>query len=486
MDRRNRPNAQRNNSSARARAEAIRARAEAVRRAAEEKRIKQEKKETRKESFRIFRGRFLVFLAVFAILALIVGLIFVISLNSKPDAPKDSGKISYYYGGTEKRKTDAGGLVVSGGVYFCFNDLADFLKMAESGSAEGLKFIIRSDDVSTSEGSGEEEYILFVTGDITTIINGQEAKLGLPSKMIGDEVWVDTDLISDYMNGLSVTYDKNSSSVRISRLADEELSDGKKIVYQPVSFRLKSTDPIPNSSGTSDTGNVTGEEEYPEMPEITFANDLSEYEKYMNPTGEMRDSFLTLVNTTHLLTEYDIPWDLMDITFVDTYGTKQLREYACRSLEALFMEMKTAGFWGMMVHSAYRDYYYQDNLFKTYVQNELDINPNLSKEEAEAIVLTYSTRPGTSEHQTGLAVDMDTTGTFTTDFQYSAEYSWLSENAWKFGFILRFPENKTDITTIQFEPWHYRYVGRYHAYRIHESGVCLEEYIEKLGRRTAE
>ena len=148
--------------------------------------------------------------------------------------------------------------------------------------------------------------------------------------------------------------------------------------------------------------------------------------------------------------------------------------------------MKTAGFWGMMVHSAYRDYYYQDNLFKTYVQNELDINPNLSKEEAEAIVLTYSTRPGTSEHQTGLAVDMDTTGTFTTDFQYSAEYSWLSENAWKFGFILRFPENKTDITTIQFEPWHYRYVGRYHAYRIHESGVCLEEYIEKLGRRTAE
>ena len=76
---------------------------------------------------------------------------------------------------------------------------------------------------------------------------------------------------------------------------------------------------------------------------------------------------------------------------------------------------------------------------------------------------------------------MDTTGTLVTDFQYTDEYKWLSENAWKFGFILRFPEDKMHITTIQFEPWHYRYVGRYHAYKIYTSGLCLEEYIEQLG-----
>ena len=141
------------------------------------------------------------------------------------------------------------------------------------------------------------------------------------------------------------------------------------------------------------------------------------------------------------------------------------------------LEMQAAGYYGMAVHSAYRDYSRQASLFTTYTANEMAANPTLTKEQAEAIVLTYSTRPGTSEHQTGLAVDMDTRGDFSTEFGNTAEYRWLTENAWKFGFILRFPADKTAITTIQFEPWHYRYVGRYHAKKIHDAGLCLEEYI---------
>jgi D-alanyl-D-alanine carboxypeptidase len=124
-------------------------------------------------------------------------------------------------------------------------------------------------------------------------------------------------------------------------------------------------------------------------------------------------------------------------------------------------------------------------LVDTYTNKELDKNPNLSREQAETIVLTYSTRPGTSEHQTGLAVDMATDDSFSTDFQYTDHYKWLMENAWKFGFILRFPADKTDITTIQFEPWHWRFVGRYHAKKIHDAGVCLEEYMLML-ENTAE
>ena len=144
------------------------------------------------------------------------------------------------------------------------------------------------------------------------------------------------------------------------------------------------------------------------------------------------------------------------------------------------LEMRSAGMTTMQVHSAYRPYAKQATLFATYTANEMANNPSLTKEQAEAIVLTYSTRAGTSEHQTGLAVDMDTRGDFSTDFQYTNEYRWLSENAWKFGFVLRFPADKTAITTIQFEPWHYRYVGRYHAKKIHDSGLCLEEYINQL------
>ena len=107
-------------------------------------------------------------------------------------------------------------------------------------------------------------------------------------------------------------------------------------------------------------------------------------------------------------------------------------------------------------------------------------NPSLSREQAEAIVMAYSCKEGTSEHQTGLCCDMHDLSGADISFANSDIYPWLRENAWKFGFILRFPEDKVDVTKISYEPWHYRYVGRYHAQKIHESGMCLEEYVSKL------
>jgi len=65
-------------------------------------------------------------------------------------------------------------------------------------------------------------------------------------------------------------------------------------------------------------------------------------------------------------------------------------------------------------------------------------------------------------------------------FANTKEYTWLSQNCAKFGFILRYPKNKTDITKIMFEPWHYRYVGRYHAQIIMQEGLCLEEYMKMI------
>ena len=82
--------------------------------------------------------------------------------------------------------------------------------------------------------------------------------------------------------------------------------------------------------------------------------------------------------------------------------------------------------------------------------------------------------PGTSEHQLGLAVDINANPDNSTDEEV---YAWLAENAWQFGFILRYPQDKTQITGIQYEPWHYRYVGREAAAHIHTSGQCLEEYL---------
>lgn len=93
---------------------------------------------------------------------------------------------------------------------------------------------------------------------------------------------------------------------------------------------------------------------------------------------------------------------------------------------------------------------------------------------------TYSARPGYSEHQTGLAFDVngrDSSTRLKKSFKYTKEYKWLIANAHKYGFILRYPEGKSAITGYIFEPWHYRYVGPVMAKKVRDSGLCLEEYL---------
>ena len=478
-----------------------RAQAEARRRAREEaeRRAKEREKQLRaierKETMKILGGRLLVFLAILAFMLVIGGALFLLFFHSTPDKTDDSGKIIYTFGGEEVRKTDLADTVIEvhgeDRIYICFNDLEKYLGMSESGSAQEMKFILTTDQngeeitADTSAGTGNEETIVFTTDTTLAIVNGQPVALKHPNILRETEIWVESGFFAEQMTNLSYQYDEKAGRVSVSRIVDEEKTTEKETVYLPVSFRLKPEKPIEPIEEDPLIGDVTygsGEDADEGVIDLGFRNDLSAYEEYMNPTGDKRDAFLILVNTKNTLTENDIPTDLVDCQHTSTARkTQQLREYAAKALDALYMEMKSNQFYNMAVYSGFRDYSYQATLFESYTNNEMAANPSLTREQAEAIVLTYSTRPGTSEHQTGLAVDMDTMGTFSTDFAYTAEYAWLQENAWKFGFILRFPADKTDITTIQFEPWHYRYVGRYHAQKIHASGLCLEEYVEQLG-----
>ena len=93
-----------------------------------------------------------------------------------------------------------------------------------------------------------------------------------------------------------------------------------------------------------------------------------------------------------------------------------------------------------------------------------------AKKEAETWVAT----PGTSEHQLGIAVDINADSIHSSGIKV---YEWLSKNAWKYGFILRYPSDKADITGVSYEPWHYRYVGKETAEKIYRQGLCLEEYL---------
>lgn len=128
----------------------------------------------------------------------------------------------------------------------------------------------------------------------------------------------------------------------------------------------------------------------------------------------------------------------------------------------------------LVVRSGYRSEEEQKALMINKI-NELR-NDGLGRNEAKEKALRWVSMPGTSEHQLGFAVDINAENG-TTD---EKAYSWLFENAYKYGFILRYPEDKSEITGISYEPWHFRYVGKKHAKEIYNQGLCLEEYVESL------
>ncbi len=228
------------------------------------------------------------------------------------------------------------------------------------------------------------------------------------------------------------------------------------------------------------------------VPDVTFKADLSAFERYMNPTGSERDAYLLLVNPQNPLGAEDDPVDLIEVsaTRQDGRNPQKMRETAAKALEAMFIEADSLGHinnstgYALSVTSAFRSYSYQEYLFNSYVEQEMAADPSLSRAQAEAIVEQYSCRAGMSEHQSGLCADLHNQASASSShpehFANTPEGKWITENCWKFGFVLRFPADKTEVTGIKYESWHFRYVGRYHAYRMTEMGLCLEEYVQYL------
>ncbi|MBR6568218.1 MAG: M15 family metallopeptidase [Clostridia bacterium] len=140
-------------------------------------------------------------------------------------------------------------------------------------------------------------------------------------------------------------------------------------------------------------------------------------------------------------------------------------------LQKMFDDMRAEGYYPE-VRSGYRSEENQEEIFESKYASFRE--QGYSKKEARKLTEKWVAEPGTSEHETGLAVDINPD----RDKSGDEVYRWLSENAHKYGFIKRYPEDKTDITGIGNEPWHYRYVGERAAREIKEKGMCLEEYID--------
>lgn len=154
----------------------------------------------------------------------------------------------------------------------------------------------------------------------------------------------------------------------------------------------------------------------------------------------------------------------------------QIAAEARPALEKMLSDCEAAGM-DVTVCSAYRTESTQNRLYQNKIARLRAAG--YSREEALAEAGRWVAPPGTSEHQTGLAVDIMATDYPVLDEKQAQtkEQQWLMEHCWEYGFILRYPTDKSSVTGIGYEPWHYRYVGQETAASIYERGLCLEEYI---------
>ncbi len=187
-----------------------------------------------------------------------------------------------------------------------------------------------------------------------------------------------------------------------------------------------------------------------------------------------------LVNNQNPLPDnYDsiIETSLVYTSWREYYMDSRMAKYMTNMLEAAKADGIT-----LEVVSAYRTIEYQQQNFDNSVQQRID--SGMTYDEAYADTAKEVAFPGKSEHNAGLSADImspEYTSMDDDGFKNTEAYAWLSEHAAEYGFILRYPEGKEDITGIIYEPWHYRFVGIYYANEIKESGLCLEEYFEEQG-----
>ena len=184
------------------------------------------------------------------------------------------------------------------------------------------------------------------------------------------------------------------------------------------------------------------------------------------------DSIHVLVNKAEPLDPLDYePEDLTGVDIPQRYGGQQMREEPAGALEELFAAAAQEDL-ELEVTTAYRDYAHQQALYDSRYA-----------EQGQEATDELTARPGHSEHQTGLAVDLSFPGNedcyLSTCFGETEQGQWLGERAWEFGFIIRYPEGAEETTGFDYEPWHLRYVGEETAEAVVEEGTTLEEYWDQ-------
>ena len=306
------------------------------------------------------------------------------------------------------------------------------------------------------------QYMRFEKDSDLAIVDGTYIEMS--GKAIVDEgsCLVPIDFLSKiFETGLKFKINEKKNTIEIKRIQIGNNPD-KTPIYQPISIK---------NVAQKDTSNVAYEK---------FGIDIIPSLMYIDPDKE---EYLLLINNqpqNALPREYE-PEDLVqlncDTNPVHSKSYYSLRAVPAEALSLMMTAMNNSGIEEIQVSSSYRSYDRQLENLNYQIRAKMS-KDNLSYEKAREEILKTVALPGHSEHQTGLCVDfVQGTTSLTEDFENSTSFKWLSENAHKFGFILRYPKDKTNITSINYEPWHYRFVGRTVASRIYEAGICYEEYV---------
>lgn len=188
------------------------------------------------------------------------------------------------------------------------------------------------------------------------------------------------------------------------------------------------------------------------------------YDKKTIKKTDIKKGILMLVNKFNYLDKNYKPNDIVEISNYYSYANNSIKEEVYQAYKEMWKKAKEENL-TLIVTSSYRNYETQKYLWDKYADSK-------SEEWAD----TLSARAGYSEHQTGLALDIVTYNVVMNNFEATDEFKWLQKNAYKYGFILRYPKDKKNITGYDYESWHYRYVGKDVAKTIHEKKITFDEY----------
>ncbi|MBE7031285.1 MAG: hypothetical protein E7409_07705 [Ruminococcaceae bacterium] len=310
--------------------------------------------------------------------------------------------------------------------------------------------------------SRDGDMIYHMVGDTVVTVNGEQKVFEKSSVLEEGKTYIPIDMVSAALNPDRILYD------------DRQLNIQKYMFNNNYHKIIKD---VLDACGNDDFYPERFQEyidyhvEMPEysIEEVVFRVNLGLDEPFYENVATIQDPYalLVLVNKYFRLPENFEQYNLVNMS--REYTVNDGKQYllagvAYESYVQMADAAKQDGL-SMRVISAYRTEAYQTNLYNNKLRTTGKVNAE-----------RYSARPGHSEHQTGLAVDICSTN---RAFEYTPEFQWLQEHAHEYGYILRYQKGKEWITGYAYEPWHYRYVGTDAAKRIHEEGVTYEEYYAK-------